>query len=165
MAGSGGKANLRLGGSLLKASAVAASSICRPECQARHLRYRRPVRLLCPVALILALGIPGVFLQLVGILFFPFAILAFFLTVACLICGHLSLGEIKRKSALFTGKSMAVTGLCLGYSAILIFVAYVVLAAVIFGAIAGEFKKTQFKTPGGKARMSTPAKHRSPTTP
>jgi hypothetical protein len=113
----------------------------------------------------LALGIPGVFLQLVGILFFPFAILAFFLTVACLICGHLSLGEIKRKSALFTGKSMAVTGLCLGYSAILIFVAYVVLAAVIFGAIAGEFKKTQFKTPGGKARMSTPAKHRSPTTP
>lgn len=41
-------------------------------------------------------------------------------SIAAIICGHLSLGKIKRSAGLLTGKGLAIAGLVLGYIGVVI---------------------------------------------
>jgi hypothetical protein len=61
-------------------------------------------------------------------------ILSIFTAIPAVICGHISLGQIKKSAGAVTGRGMAIAGLVLGY------LYFVVLAAILFAIGGPAFK-------------------------
>ncbi|UYN83338.1 MAG: DUF4190 domain-containing protein [Microcella sp.] len=63
-------------------------------------------------------------------------VLAFFISLGAVICGHIALGQIKRTGE--GGRGLAIAGLILGYLGLLVGLLVIIFWASIFGIAASQ---------------------------
>lgn len=80
-------------------------------------------------------------------------IFLFFTGIPALICGHLSLGKIKRSNGALGGKGFAITGLVLGYVSFLLTVVIASLAALATPVIMKQKKKADLAQLSNNAKQ------------